>query len=251
MIDQRDTKESFSAGIFVVDKPPMLTSFAVVAKMRGILGVKKVGHAGTLDPFATGLLVICAGRPATRLVAGFMNGEKEYLATLRLGQETTTLDPEGEIVAEKKVGRLTDATIEACLAQFRGRQMQKPPCYSALKYRGKPLYSYARKGITIEKAPRSIEITTLERPESTACSDSNPYLQLRICCSKGTYIRVLASDIGKELGCGAFLSSLRRIRSGYFSLENALVWDELLSDNAREYCFAKMISVGQIANLLQ
>lgn len=235
----------------MVDKPAGISSFSVVANIRRVLGIKKVGHAGTLDPFATGLLVVCVGRPATRLISQCMDGEKEYLATLRLGVETTTLDPEGDIVVKNEIGYFSDETIEACLARFRGPQLQKPPAYSALKHKGKPLYYYARKGIIIEKDPRPIVITTLERNKTEKCNGANPFLSLRVRCSKGTYIRVLASDIGRELGCGAFLSILCRTHSGVFSLEDALSWEVLKAEDARQQCLAKMLSVENVVNLLQ
>ncbi len=244
-------KEDFTAGVFLVDKPAGVSSFAVVAVLRRILGIKKVGHAGTLDPFATGLLVVCAGRAATRLISSFMDGKKEYLATVCLGIETTTHDPEGDIVAQKEVGSFDKQQVEHCLAQFRGKIWQKPPAYSALKYKGKPLYHYARKGIIIEKEPRPVEITALERCTAEPCDNENPELSLRIECSKGTYIRVLAADIGRELGCGGHLTSLRRTRSGIFSVENALDWQELKDENARQHCLQKMLSVEEVVKLLQ
>ncbi len=250
-MDNTAEKAGFTAGVFVVDKPAGISSFAVVARLRKILGIKKVGHAGTLDPFATGLLVVCAGRPATRLISLLMAGEKEYLATIQLGVETTTLDPEGDVVAQKEVGLVGEEEIEQCLARFRGRQMQKPPAYSALKHKGKPLYAYAREGIIIEKEPRAIEITALERCGGGPCSDENPQLSLRVRCSKGTYIRVLAADIGKQLGCGGFLTTLRRTHSGLFSVDNALCWEELTGENAYGRCLAKMLSVEDVVNLLQ
>lgn len=251
-MSEEDVVRECSAGVFLIDKPAGPSSFAVVARMRRILGIKKVGHAGTLDPFATGLLVVCAGRPATRLISRCMEGEKEYLATLRLGRETTTLDPEGEIIAKKEVGSLSDNEIESCLAAFRGRQLQKPPAYSALKHKGKPLYHYARKGIIIEKEPRPIDITALERcGQKESCDNGNPYLTLRVRCSKGTYIRVLASDIGKKLGCGAYLSALRRTQSGIFSLTDALSWEMLTTEDAKRVCLEKMLPVEEVVNVLQ
>ncbi len=244
-------KKDFTAGVFLVDKPAGISSFAVVAILRRILGIKKVGHAGTLDPFATGLLVVCAGRPATRLISAFMDGKKEYLATVHLGIETTTHDPEGDIVAQKEVGSFDEQQIERCLAQFRGKILQKPPAYSALKHKGKPLYHYARKGIIIEKEARPVEIMALERCEAEKLDSENPTLSLRVECSKGTYIRVLAADIGRELGCGGYLTSLRRTRSGIFSVENALSWQELKDENAWQLCLQKMLSVEEVVNLLQ
>ena len=138
-------------GVFLIDKPEGVTSFMMVRRIRKVLGIRKVGHAGTLDPFASGLLVVCVGRPATKLISAFMAGEKEYLATLRLGVETDTLDPEGAVTARSSVGRLSAEQIEACLQRFRGDIEQVPPRYSALKHQGKPLYYYARKGMEVVK----------------------------------------------------------------------------------------------------
>lgn len=240
------------AGVFVIDKPVDITSFGVVARMRKVLGLKKVGHAGTLDPFATGLLIVCAGRPATKLISQFMDGQKEYLATLRLGVETETLDTEGEIIRRTNVGELSGGEIESCLAKFRGKQSQVPPAYSALKHKGKPLYYYARKGIKIEKEAREITISVLERIDGGGDIEGlEGELQLRVVCSKGTYIRTLGADIGTDLGCGAHLTGLRRTQSGRFSVEHSLSWDELSGDNALDSCLNKMITVEDVAKLLQ
>ncbi len=240
------------AGVFLVDKPAGLTSFAVVARVRRILGMKKVGHAGTLDPFATGLLVVCAGRPATKMISRFMEGEKEYLATLRLGVETETLDTEGKIKKTTEVGILNASDIEASLQRFRGVQMQVPPVYSALKHKGKPLYYYARRGIEIKKEPREITVSTLERiGDSEDLTGSKVDLQVRIVCSKGTYIRSLAADIGKDLGCGAHLVQLRRTRSGCFSVEGSLTPEDLTAEDARKRFLKKMLSPEEVSKLLQ
>lgn len=241
------------AGVFLVDKPSGLTSFAVVARVRRILGMKKVGHAGTLDPFATGLLVVCAGRPATKMISRFMEGEKEYLATLRLGVETETLDTEGKITKTTEVGILNASDIETSLQRFRGVQMQTPPVYSALKHKGKPLYYYARRGIEIKKEPREITVSTLERIGDDGDLTGNEVdLRVRIVCSKGTYIRSLAADIGKDLGCGAHLVQLRRIRSGCFSVEEScLTPGDLTAEDARERFLRKMLSLEEVSKLLQ
>lgn len=242
----------FEAGVFLIDKPVDITSFGVVARLRRILKMKKVGHAGTLDPFATGLLIVCAGRPATKLISQFMDGEKEYFATLKLGEETETYDTEGEISNRTEIGLLTPTTVEDCLQRFRGIQMQVPPVYSALKHKGKPLYYYARKGIKITKEARQVEISTLERVGScTDISDDSPLLDVRVVCSKGTYIRTLGSDIGSDLGCGAHLVALKRTMSGIFSVENALSWEELSSEKALDCCMDKMLSVDDVCKMLQ
>lgn len=242
----------FEAGAFLIDKPEGSSSFYMVRKVRKALGMKKVGHAGTLDPFATGLLVICAGRPATKMISQIMDGDKEYLATLRLGMETTTLDPEGEVTASRPVGVLSKEVVEACLQQFRGDLLQVPPIYSALKHKGKPLYHYARQGIAIEKPPRSVSITTLERTDGgVELSDTSPYLTIRVVCSKGTYIRTLGADIGKVLGCGAYLTALRRVRSGCFHVCDSVPGGCLSETDARKKLLEKVLSVPDLCNLLQ
>ncbi|MCP4337443.1 MAG: tRNA pseudouridine(55) synthase TruB [Desulfobulbaceae bacterium] len=242
----------FDAGVFLVDKPVDITSFGVVSRLRRILQIKKVGHAGTLDPFATGLLILCAGRPATKLISQFMDGEKEYLATLRLGVETETLDTEGAVTARRPVGEISSLQVEECLQRFRGRQMQVPPAYSALKHKGKPLYYYARKGIEITKAPREVDIQILERTDGCETLFGEvAELSIRVVCSKGTYIRTLAADIGTALGCGAHLVQLRRTKSGCFSVDGSLTWDELCDDEALNQCLHKMLSVEQVCKLLQ
>lgn len=245
-------KHEFEAGVFLVDKPEGASSFYIVRKVRKALGMKKVGHAGTLDPFATGLLVICAGRPATKMISQIMEGEKEYFATLRLGIETTTQDPEGEVVAKRSVGSLSVERVESCLARFCGEQLQVPPIYSALKHKGKPLYHYARKGIAIEKPPRNITIHRLERKDDGAVpNDSSPWLTIRVVCSKGTYIRTLGADIGAALGCGAYLTALRRVRSGLFDVSNSVPGKCLMQNDARDILLKSVLSVSDVRNLLQ
>lgn len=242
----------FEAGVFLVDKPAGPTSFAIVHRMRRVLGIKKIGHAGTLDPFASGLLILCAGRSATKMISSLMIGEKEYLATLCLGVETETLDPEGAVTGRCTVGRITGCEIERCLAEFRGPQMQTPPVYSALKHNGRPLYYYARKGIDIVKEPREVTIHTLERTDGDGdLVGDEVLLRLRVVCSKGTYIRSLAADIGRKLGCGAYLKELRRTRSGCFSLENSVSGERLFAENAREEVLKSALSVEAACNLLQ
>ena len=214
------------SGVFLVDKPVGKTSFALVKKIRWLLNIKKVGHAGTLDPFATGLLIICAGRPATRHIDGFMTGRKTYEALLQLGVQTETQDTEGAITATRQVAEYNDQQLITILKEFVGPQMQAPPPYSAAKHKGKPLYHYARQGITIQKDPKPIEIYSL---------DFNSYdpvaaqLSITVSCSRGTYIRVLAEDIGNRLDCGAHLTQLRRTRSGGFSVADAIDGDQLFS----------------------
>lgn len=212
-------------GVLLIDKPVGPTSFKIVQEVRRALRIKKVGHAGTLDPFASGLLVVCVGRPATRIISSLMEGEKEYEATLQLGVETDTQDLTGQVIAEKQVEEIVPDRIRECLVQFTGEQMQTPPQYSALKHKGKPLYYYARKGITITKEPRKIQIRKLE-----LFPLDNESMQIKVVCSKGTYIRTLAADIGRFLGCGAHLTGLRRLRSGRFTVEDGLNGSDLLGE---------------------
>ena len=242
----------FEAGVLLIDKPEGPTSFNIVSRIRRLLGIKKVGHAGTLDPFATGLLIVCAGRPATRLISSFMDGEKEYIAKLFLGARTTTLDPEGEVIDENPFELITAEQIRSCLDEFRGEIMQKPPVYSALKHKGKPLYYYARKGIKVEKEPRRVTIHELTREDAaTDVKGDNPYIQLRVVCSKGTYIRTLADDIGTRLGCGAYLKELRRTRSGPFTLDRAIDGDDLLDKEKKEQILEKVLTLEDVGKLLQ
>jgi len=210
-------EQPFEAGVFLVDKPAGVTSFNIVQRVRRALRIKKVGHAGTLDPFATGLLVVCAGRPATRIIQQLMDGDKEYLATLKLGIATDTFDLEGNIVSQAPVRGIDREIVEKSLARFVGEQLQVPPRFSALKHEGKPLYFYARKGIEVTKDPRMVTIGSIQ-----FCELREDFLTIRVTCSKGTYIRTLADDIGKELDCGAHLTALRRLRSGPFSAERAV-----------------------------
>jgi tRNA pseudouridine55 synthase len=233
---------ALTAGVVLVDKPVGPTSFRMVQQVRRALGIKKVGHAGTLDPFASGLLVICVSRAATRIISQLMEGEKEYLALLRLGFETDSQDREGNIIDTQPVPELDRAAIEACLAGFLGPQLQQPPQFSALKHQGKPLYYYARQGIVIEKEPRPITIFSLEFIEYR-----EQCLQIRVVCSKGTYVRTLATDIGRALGCGAYLQELRRTRSGPFHVQDA-VDGALLADSgpARQLLVDAMLSVEEV-----
>ena len=231
-------EQEFTAGVFLVDKPVGFSSFAMVRRVRKLLGIKKVGHAGTLDPFASGLLIICAGRPATRNIDQFMIGRKTYEATLQLGVETTTQDPEGEVTAICTVPELSKTDVDDCLQKFIGPQMQAPPAFSAAKYKGKPLYHYARKGIVITKPPKPIEIYSL-----VGSQHAQDCLKIHVTCSRGTYIRVLAEDIGRLLGCGAHLTALRRTASGAFHVEQGVSGEELSGENGLQKLTSTMLSV--------
>jgi len=202
-------------GILVIDKPLGITSHDVVNRVRRRLGTKRVGHAGTLDPLATGVLVMAIG-PATRFLQYLSLEPKVYEFTARFGVETRTQDAEGEVVAERTVPEDLAAQVEALLPEFRGEICQLPPMYSAVKKDGKPLYTYARKGEEIERTPR--EITVFEF-EITAVN--GPDVSLRCVCSGGTYVRTLAHDLGQRVGCGAHLIALRRTHVGDFTLDQA------------------------------
>jgi len=203
------------SGILNVDKPPGMTSHDVVDIVRRISGQRQVGHAGTLDPMATGVLLVCLGK-ATRVTEYLMAGTKRYRATVVLGMVTDTYDAEGEILSSGGRTDLTRQEIEAALAGFAGRIEQVPPMYSAIKRDGQPLHRLARQGKTVERDPRPVEIDEIALLDWTA-----PSLVFEVGCSPGTYIRSLAHDLGQRLGSGAYLASLVRLRSGSFTLEEA------------------------------
>lgn len=237
----------FETGVFLVDKPVGPTSFRIVQQVRRALQIKKVGHTGTLDPFASGLLIVCVGRPATRMIPRLMGGDKVYEATLKLGVETDTLDLEGQVLAVRQVPCLDMGMVEECLGRFRGEQMQAPPAFSAVKHEGKPLYQYARQGISIEKAARPVLISEL------ICTDlGEETMGIRVRCSKGTYIRTLAADIGQVLGCGAHLTALRRWENGPFAVTAALAGTVLEDrEEARAALLAQVLSIEEIDLILQ
>ncbi len=207
-------------GILLLDKPSGPTSHDMVYAVRRGAGLKRVGHAGTLDPLATGLLVMCLGS-ATRLSEYLAGKDKRYTATVRLGQTTTTYDSQGEVTAAS-ASLPTGAQVEAALADFRGPQMQTPPAYSAIKRGGQKAYEMARRGEAVYLAPRPVTILSLEL---TQWSGNECILEVH--CSAGTYIRSLAHDLGKRLGCGAHLSALRRTASGGLTVADAVTLDGL------------------------
>ena len=208
-------------GIIVIDKDPNWTSMDVCAKLRGIFREKRIGHAGTLDPMATGVLPVFVGR-ATRAVEFAGEGEKEYVAGLRLGLVTNTQDTSGETLEEHPVS-VTEEALERVLEQFRGEISQVPPMYSAIKINGKKLYELARKGREVERPARKVTIhaLTLESREGEAD------FTIRVRCSKGTYVRTLCHDIGQALGCGGCMSSLRRTMAAGFTLDDAVTLDRV------------------------
>lgn len=202
-------------GYLLIDKPSGVSSFFMVNILRRRLKQPKVGHSGTLDPFATGLLILLFGRPWTRQADYFLHGDKEYEASLTLGSTTDTFDCTGQ-PTETSSSVPTIEEISSVLSEFQGLCLQTPPMYSAKKVDGKRLYSLARQGLSVERTPQQVCLST------TFCSYAYPRLDIHVRCSKGTYVRSLAHDIGQKLGCGAHLQALRRTRSGHFSVENAL-----------------------------
>ena len=217
------TENTFEEGrVLLIDKPLDWTSFDVIRKIRNTIRIKKVGHAGTLDPLATGLLIVCTGK-FTKRINEYMAQEKEYTGTITLGATTPTYDLESEPQDFKSVDGVTEEMIREKTAQFTGEIQQVPPIHSAIKQKGKPVYLLARKGIDVVLEPRTLtihefEITKIEMP----------VVSFKVVCSTGTYIRSLANDFGAALGCGGYLSSLRRTRIGEFSAENAMSVDQFV-----------------------
>lgn len=214
-------------GVLLIDKPVGMSSAQALAKAKWLLNAQKAGHTGTLDPFATGLLPLCFGE-ATKFAQDLLDADKTYETVVHLGITTDTGDTEGTILAQKTVD-VTVAQIESVLEQFRGPISQVPPMHSALKRDGKPLYEYARAGITLEREARNVTIHQLDLLAYDA-----PMLRLRVACSKGTYIRVLGEDIGAALGCGAHLSALRRTVIGALDVSSALTLDQLAEHPAAD-----------------
>lgn len=226
-------------GLINIYKEKGFTSHDVVAKMRGILRMKKIGHTGTLDPDATGVLPVCVGK-GTRLCSLLENHDKTYRAVLLLGMETDTQDVTGQILAEKPVCVTEEQVLEA-LPAFRGKIMQIPPMYSALKVNGKKLYEYAREGKVIEREARPVEIYEL-----TVEKIDLPRITMTVSCSKGTYIRTLCHDIGQALGCGGCMESLVRTRVGDFHLEQAITLKELEAKRDAGELDSCLVTVEQI-----
>jgi tRNA pseudouridine55 synthase len=210
-------------GVLNIDKPRGLTSHDVVARVRKVADLRRVGHAGTLDPLARGVLVVCLGK-ATRLIEYLMDTRKSYVATVEFGTVTNTWDGEGEIVETNRAAQLSLDRIEKALDRFRGIIEQIPPMYSALKHEGKPLYDLARKGIEVEREPRSVRIHHLE-----IRTWEPPDLVIEVECSKGTYIRSLAYDLGRAVGPGAYLSDLVRTAVGPFCVKKAVPLAQLVA----------------------
>jgi tRNA pseudouridine55 synthase len=229
-------------GVLIVDKAPGMTSHDVVAITRRQLNTKKVGHCGTLDPLATGLLLVVIGR-ATKIQDLLMSEDKEYVGTMKLGEVTGSQDADGEVTETRPVPELSPEQIEAAFAKFDGDFYQMPPMVSAIKRGGVPLYKLARQGQTVEREPRFVhvfahEVQALRLPE----------IDFRVACSKGFYVRTYAHDIGAELGCGAHLKGLRRTRSGRFTLERAVTVEELKTLDAAALR-AHVISLPEVSRM--
>ncbi len=208
-------------GILIINKPEGLTSHDVVARIRRKLGIRRVGHAGTLDPLATGVLVVLVGR-STKLFDKFVNFDKAYEATLRLGLVTDTADIKGRILAENPVGEISQKEVEKVMQKFIGEIEQVPPMYSAVKVNGKRLYKLARKGIQIRRSPRRVFVK-----EFRLLDMNLPDIHFHLECSKGTYVRKLAEDVGEELGCGGCIVQINRTRIGPFSINEAIPLEEV------------------------
>jgi tRNA pseudouridine55 synthase len=216
MPQTHNSLQSQPEGILLIDKPEGKTAFSLVSILRRVFGVRCIGHAGTLDPFATGLMVLLVGRNYTKLSDSFLGQDKEYITQIRLGSDTDTYDCTGEVVRTTDRPPPTDAEIRETLALFQGDIQQIPPMYSAKKVQGRKLYELARKGQTIERKPANVHV------EIELLRYEYPFIDLQVRCSKGTYIRSLGYDIGQHLDTGAHLTKLRRIRSGAFHIADCV-----------------------------
>jgi len=228
------------SGFILIDKPVGPSSFGVIARLRKITSLKKIGHAGTLDPFASGLLVCAIGREATREIEKFVKLDKEYVADVVLGKRTDTFDRQGETIFEYSGEKIAKKKIKEVVASFSGKQEQIPPMFSAKKINGKKLYELARQGIEIERQPSKIEIFKIK-----ILKYNWPRLKIRVKCSSGTYVRSLADDIGQKLGCGAYLEELRRTKIGKFDVKKAVKIsclpnkkEKLKNSNWKKYLFS-------------
>jgi tRNA pseudouridine55 synthase len=229
-------------GVLLVDKAEGMTSHDVVAIVRRQLGIKKVGHCGTLDPIATGLLLLTIGR-GTKVQDLLMSEDKEYVGTLTLGTTTGTQDREGEVIETKPVPQLSEEQIRAAFDKFRGDFYQMPPMVSAKKHGGVPLYKLARQGKVVEREPRFVHVYryTIDRV-------ALPDVDFSVLCSKGFYVRTYAHDIGEVLGCGAHLKSLRRTKSGRFDVTNAIGVDQI-KNSGREEIVQRILSLPQVSRM--
>lgn len=229
-------------GVLLVDKAAGMTSHDVVALVRRRLQIRKVGHCGTLDPLATGLLLLTLGR-GTKIQDLLMAEDKEYSGTMMLGVITNTQDKDGEVIECREVPPFEEKTIRAAFERFRGDFYQTPPMVSAIKQAGVPLYKLARQGKTVEREPRLVHIYRYSIDRVTL-----PEIDFTVVCSKGFYVRTYAHDIGAKLGCGAHLYSLRRIKSGRFDVANAFTVDEIRSAEPSEIK-ARVLSLPQVSRM--
>ena len=231
-------------GVLNIDKPSGMTSHDVVSRIRRVSQMRRVGHAGTLDPLATGVLLLCVGR-ATRLLEYVTGQRKVYEAVVRLGQATDTYDADGDIVAERPFAHITPAQINAALVPFRGTIQQRPPIYSAIKKDGKRSYELARQGIAVDIPLREVTIYELTWLKWTA-----PDMTIRVASSAGTYIRSIAHDLGEALGCGGHLTALRRIAIGDFSETTAVSLNDLTTDNWLDWLQPADVAVAHLPQLI-
>lgn len=222
-------ENTFEEGrLLLIDKPLEWTSFHVVRKIRNLIKIKKVGHAGTLDPLATGLLIVCTGK-FTKKINEYMSQEKEYTGTITLGAVTPTYDLESEPENFQSTDELSQDFIKETAQKFTGEILQIPPIYSAIKQKGKPVYLMARKGMDVVLEPRKITIKEFE-----ITSIRMPVVSFKVVCTTGTYIRSLANDFGAALGCGGYLSGLQRTRIGNFNVEDAMSMEEFVTSFQKE-----------------
>lgn len=229
-------------GVLLVDKAEAMTSHDVVALVRRQLGIKKIGHCGTLDPIATGLLLLTIGR-GTKVQDLLMSEDKEYVGTLTLGASTSTQDREGEIIETKPVPELSEADIRAAFEKFRGDFYQTPPMVSAKKHGGVPLYKLARQGKVVEREPRFVHVYRY-----SINGIALPDVDFTVLCSKGFYVRTYAHEIGETLGCGAHLKALRRTKSGRFDVANAISVDQIRG-LPREEIAQRILSLPQVSRM--
>lgn len=231
-------------GILNIDKPYGMTSMDVVRRIKRASGQRRVGHGGTLDPIATGVIPVCLG-VATRLMEDVVGGSKSYLASIELGVSTDTYDAQGEVTERGDASHISLADIEGALAPFAGDIMQVPPMYSALKRNGKRLYDLARAGVEIEREARAVSVHAI-----TLMDWEPPVVTVQIDCGKGFYVRSLAHDVGQALGCGGHLKALSRLRSGAFSIEDALSLDEaeerFMDGGWRESVYSPDVALGDL-----
>ncbi len=224
-------------GFLIIDKPAGITSHDVVNRVRRTLGIKKVGHTGTLDPFATGVLPIATGE-ATKAIQFLDEGEKEYQAVIRLGITTDTLDITGNVLEGKDSNGITEDLILEQISRLTGKIKQLPPMYSAIKQAGQPLYKLARKGVEAERTLRDTTIHLFDLIDF-----ESPFATVRVRCSRGTYIRTLADDLGRMLGCGACLTELRRIRSGIFNIRESITLEQLAEFTEKDTVTQHIVSL--------